>query len=51
MAGKKTDTKNTKAVSDAVFKAVYDSLASLPGRYKWLIKDSAQFQMPQLGLR
>jgi hypothetical protein len=29
----------THAVSDAVFKAVYDSPASLPGRHKWLTRD------------
>lgn len=39
MRRKKTVKKNTEAVSDSVFKAVYDSPASLPGRYKWLTKD------------
>jgi hypothetical protein len=31
--------KNTQPVSDAVFRAVYDSPASLPGRYIWLTSD------------
>jgi hypothetical protein len=31
--------KNTQSVSDAVFRAVYDSPAALPGRYKWLTSD------------
>jgi len=39
MVRKKTGKKNTEAVSDAVFKEVYDSPASLPGRYKWLTSD------------
>lgn len=32
--------KNTHAVSDLAFRAVYDSPASLPGRHKWLTCDS-----------
>lgn len=28
-------TKNTQPVTDPVFRAVYESPASLPGRYKW----------------
>jgi hypothetical protein len=31
--------KNTLAVSDPVFKQVYDSPTSLPGRHKWLTCD------------
>jgi hypothetical protein len=31
--------KQTHAVSDAVFRQVYDSPAALPGRYKWLTSD------------
>lgn len=31
-----TDIKRTKAVSDAVFKRVYDSPASLPGKHTWV---------------
>jgi hypothetical protein len=31
--------KNTQEVSDDVFRAVYDSPAALPGRYKWLTSD------------
>jgi hypothetical protein len=32
--------KLTEAVGDTVFKAVYDSPASLPGRYKWVTRDA-----------
>jgi hypothetical protein len=32
--------KNTVPVSEAVFREVYDSPASLPGRHRWLTKDS-----------
>jgi hypothetical protein len=39
MVRQTTRTKNTEAVTDTVFKAVYDSPASLPGRYKWLTKE------------
>lgn len=31
--------KHTHPVSDEIFRTVYDSPASLPGRYKWLTKD------------
>ena len=31
--------KTTVPVSEAVFREVYDSPASLPGRYKWLTSD------------
>ena len=31
--------KNTLAVSDKVFREVYDSPSSLPGRHKWLTRD------------
>jgi hypothetical protein len=30
--------KSTQGVSDTIFKAVYDSPASLPGRHKWLTR-------------
>ena len=33
----KTTQRFTYPVSDNVFKQVYDSLASLPGKYKWQI--------------
>jgi hypothetical protein len=37
---KKTpSTPSTLAVSDKVFKQVYDAPSSLPGRYKWLTPD------------
>ena len=32
--------KTTVPVSDAVFREVYDSPASLPGRFKWLTSDA-----------
>lgn len=32
--------KHTHPVSDSVFKEVYDSPASLPGRHKWLTRDA-----------
>jgi len=32
--------KNTYPVSNAVFQAVYDSPASLPGRHRWLTSDA-----------
>jgi hypothetical protein len=31
--------RHTYAVSDAVFREVYDSPASLPGRYRWLTRE------------
>ena len=34
-----TTKKTTVRVTDAVFRAVYDSPASLPGRHKWLTSD------------
>jgi predicted RNA-binding Zn-ribbon protein involved in translation (DUF1610 family) len=34
-----TDRANTHPVSDALFRQVYDSPASLPGRYRWLTQD------------
>jgi len=36
---KSSKKKFTVPVSDKVFKAVYDSPASLPGRHKWLTSD------------
>jgi hypothetical protein len=35
----KTKEKITEPVSDSVFKAIYDSPASLPGRHKWVTRD------------
>jgi hypothetical protein len=32
--------KDTYPVSDTVFRTVYDSPASLPGRYKWLTREA-----------
>ena len=40
--------KQTHAVSDTVFKAVYDTPASLPGRYQWLTSDQDVRQIEQL---
>jgi len=34
--------KNTLAVSDPVFRQVYDSPLSLPERHKWLTRDAAR---------
>ena len=34
-----TAERHTYAVSDSVFRQVYDSPASLPGRYKWLTRE------------
>jgi len=31
--------RQTHAVSDAIFRQVYESPASLPGRYRWLTRD------------
>lgn len=31
-----TSQRETRKVSDAVFRAVYDSPASLPGCYRWV---------------
>lgn len=39
MTQKITPPMNTVPVSDRIFKQVYDSPASLPGRYKWLTTD------------
>lgn len=33
------EIKNTHPVSDDVFRAVYDSPASLPGKHKWVTRD------------
>jgi hypothetical protein len=40
--------KNTHPVSDAVFRAVYDSPASLPGRHQWGINDEDVRQIEEL---
>jgi hypothetical protein len=36
----KPPPRNTYPVSNEVFKKVYDSPASLPGKYKWLTKEA-----------
>jgi hypothetical protein len=40
--------KNTHPVSDAVFRAVYDSPASLPGRHQWVTSDEDVRQIEEL---
>jgi hypothetical protein len=35
-----TSKSKTRPVSDDVFRAVYDSPAALPGRYKWLTREN-----------
>ena len=40
--------RNTLPVSDAVFRAVYDSPASLPGRYRWVTPDTDVRELEQL---
>jgi hypothetical protein len=44
----KDKKRNTYPVNDEVFKAVYDSPASLPGRYKWLTKDEEVRQIEKI---
>lgn len=39
---------HTRPVSDDIFRAVYDSPASLPGRYKWVTNDDDVRQIEQL---
>ena len=43
-----TTPKNTHPVSDDVFRAVYDSPAALPGRYKWLTSDEDVHKIEEL---
>jgi hypothetical protein len=40
--------KQTHAVSDTVFKAVYDTPASLPGRHKWFTRDNDVRKLEEL---
>lgn len=40
--------RNTYPVSDTVFRKVYDSPASLPGRYKWLTCETDVRQLEEL---
>ena len=40
--------RNTLPVSDKVFKAVYDSPQSLPGKHKWLTADADVRQVEDL---
>jgi endogenous inhibitor of DNA gyrase (YacG/DUF329 family) len=35
-----TSQRNTHAVSDQIFRAVYDSPASLPGKHRWITPES-----------
>jgi hypothetical protein len=44
----KTKGKITEPVSDSVFKAIYDSPASVPGRHKWLTRDQDVRQIEKL---
>lgn len=41
-------TKRTRPVSDDVFRAVYDSPASLPGRHRWVTRDEDVRQIEKL---
>ena len=40
--------RNTHPVSDAVFRRVYDSPASLPGKQRWLTGDADVRQIEKL---
>jgi hypothetical protein len=40
--------RNTHTVSNTVFREVYDSPASLPGRYKWLTRDQDVHKLEEL---
>jgi hypothetical protein len=40
--------KNTHPVSDTVFRAVYDSPSSLPGRHQWVTSDENVRQIEEL---
>jgi hypothetical protein len=40
--------RNTQAVSDAVFRQVYDSPASLPGRHRWLTSETDVRRLEEL---
>jgi hypothetical protein len=42
------DQRNTVRVSKEVFRAVYDSPASLPGRYRWVTSDVDVRRMEEL---
>jgi hypothetical protein len=44
----KNSEKQTHRVSDEVFRAVYDSPAALPGRFKWLTTDEDVRQIEKL---
>jgi len=45
-------TKNTHPVTDPVFRAVYDSPSSLPGRHKWTTRDEDVRRIEELlGMR
>src|SRR5258708_28927105 len=40
--------KQTHAVNDTIFKAVYDSPASLPGRHRWFSRDEEVRKIEEL---
>lgn len=44
----KAKAKTTVPVSEAVFREVYESPASLPGRYKWLTSDADVRELEKL---
>jgi hypothetical protein len=43
-----TSSRHTHAVSDALFRQVYDSPASLPGRHRWLTRDEDVRRLEEL---
>jgi hypothetical protein len=43
-----TEPRNTYPVSDAVFRQVYDSPASLPGEHRWVTRDQDVRQLERL---
>lgn len=43
-----TEPRQTVAVSDEVFRAVYDSPASLPGRYRWVTTEKDVRRLEEL---
>lgn len=43
-----TNQKRTLPVSDTIFRAVYDSPASLPGRFRWLTRERDVREIEQL---
>jgi hypothetical protein len=43
-----TDPRNTIPVNDEVFREVYDSPASLPGKYRWVTPDADVRELEEL---